>query len=205
MPSGTVRFLDEGIPIGSCASQPLTVVGSSLAASCTLSYPAAGAHNITAGYAGDLNFSGSTSPSQSVVVPPEEHQHEKELEPKSKVELPILGARQTAGVVSGVARVRLKGTTRFVALSTATSVPDGSEIDATNGHVLISAATRHGGTVSCRSVWRPDFSYLVTAHVRGDAFYPYAAADGMSAGGAAAWSRGHRWQIGPEVAPPLGL
>jgi hypothetical protein len=65
-PSGSVEFLDGGVPIGSCASQPL----SGGAASCTVSYDLAGAHQITAAYSGDANFSGSSSPADQVSAVP---------------------------------------------------------------------------------------------------------------------------------------
>ena len=57
-PTGSVEFLDGSTPIASCASQPL----SGGTASCTVSYPAAGPHQIAARYSGDANFSGSSSP-----------------------------------------------------------------------------------------------------------------------------------------------
>jgi hypothetical protein len=56
-PTGWVEFLDGSTPIGSCANQPL----SGGTATCTVSYDAAGTHQITARYGGDGNFSGSTS------------------------------------------------------------------------------------------------------------------------------------------------
>jgi hypothetical protein len=65
-PSGSVAFLDGGSPIGSCPAQPLAAGGQG---SCSLSYTSAGAHAITARYAGDANFTGSSSsPAQSVTV-----------------------------------------------------------------------------------------------------------------------------------------
>src|SRR5207253_1989602 len=65
-PAGSVEFLDGGTPIGSCANQTL----SGGAASCTVSYAAAGTHQITARYSGDANFSGSSSPAGQVSVVP---------------------------------------------------------------------------------------------------------------------------------------
>ena len=49
--------MDGGQPIGPCASQPLA----SGAATCTVTYEEPGAHQITARYAGDTNFTGSSS------------------------------------------------------------------------------------------------------------------------------------------------
>lgn len=63
-PTGTVEFLDNGLPIGSCQSQPLTTGG----ATCAVSYTGAGAHSITARYLGDSNFTESSSPSEPVSV-----------------------------------------------------------------------------------------------------------------------------------------
>jgi hypothetical protein len=65
-PTGSVEFLDGGTPIGPCASQPL----SGGAATCTVSYHLAGAHQITARYSGDTNFSGSSSAASQVSAVP---------------------------------------------------------------------------------------------------------------------------------------
>lgn len=63
-PGGTVTFLDNGSPIGSCSAQPV----SAGQATCTLSYADAGSHSITATYNGDGNFSGSSSSASAVNV-----------------------------------------------------------------------------------------------------------------------------------------
>lgn len=63
-PTGAVEFYDGDRPIGSCLSQPL-MAG---AATCTVRYPAAGAHAVTARYLGDANFTGSSSPIAYVTV-----------------------------------------------------------------------------------------------------------------------------------------
>ena len=65
-PTGWVEFLDSGQPIGSCASQPLA----NGAATCTVTYGEAGAHQITARYSGDANFTGSSSPAAQVSAVP---------------------------------------------------------------------------------------------------------------------------------------
>src|SRR6202035_5086533 len=68
-PSGSVEFLDGGIPIEACSNQQVIAAGSSAKATCTLSYPAGGTHSITATYLGDSTFAGSTSgPPQTVAV-----------------------------------------------------------------------------------------------------------------------------------------
>ena len=61
LPTGTVTFLDGTIPFG---SGPLA----NGVASVTISTLTVGTHNITAGYGGDLNFTGSTSPALNQVV-----------------------------------------------------------------------------------------------------------------------------------------
>jgi len=62
---------------------------------------------------------------------------------------PILGQRQTVNVTAGTVTVHLRGTTRFVPLSGVSAIPDGSEVEATHGRVLITAATSTPGrTVS---------------------------------------------------------
>ncbi len=65
-PTGSVEFLDGGQPIASCIGQTL----SAGQATCTVTYAAAGAHQITARYVGDPNFTGSTSPAESVSAVP---------------------------------------------------------------------------------------------------------------------------------------
>ncbi len=70
-PLGAVQFLDGGVPIDACSDQSLSATESSSLATCTLSYGALGSHSITATYAGDDNFTGSsTSAAQTVTVQP---------------------------------------------------------------------------------------------------------------------------------------
>lgn len=61
---------------------------------------------------------------------------------------PLLARRQTTRATSGTATVRLNGTSTFGPLSGSISIPDGSEVDATNGRVVITVATPQGTTVS---------------------------------------------------------
>jgi hypothetical protein len=58
---------------------------------------------------------------------------------------PILGQRQTVHVTAGEVTVRRRGTNSFVPLAGASAIPDGSEVDATNGQALITAATAMPG------------------------------------------------------------
>jgi Bacterial Ig-like domain (group 3)/Invasin, domain 3/Bacterial Ig-like domain (group 1) len=68
LPSGSVTFFDNGAQIPSCINRPV----SAGAATCTMIYRRLGSHSITADYAGDANFTGSTSAAQAVktVLPP---------------------------------------------------------------------------------------------------------------------------------------
>ena len=68
IPSGTVAFLDEGTPVAGCSAQPLTQGSESSTATCQISYAEAGEHHITAAYAGDTNFFGSSSPTHTVTI-----------------------------------------------------------------------------------------------------------------------------------------
>ena len=58
IPTGTIEFLDGGTPIATCAAVAVDGTGT---ATCTVTYPAAGSHTITATYQGDANYTGSTS------------------------------------------------------------------------------------------------------------------------------------------------
>jgi hypothetical protein len=61
-PTGSVEFLDDGVPIGTCASQPLANGG----ATCTVNYAAAGPHSISVHYGGDANFTASDSSASQI-------------------------------------------------------------------------------------------------------------------------------------------
>jgi hypothetical protein len=59
---------------------------------------------------------------------------------------PVLGKRVDVTPVRGAVTIRLKGTTRFVALTGATAIPTGSEIDTTRGTVSLASAGKVSGT-----------------------------------------------------------
>lgn len=65
--------------------------------------------------------------------------------PPASITSPILGQRQTVHVTAGEVTVRRKGTNSFVPLSGASTIPNGSELDASNGQALITAATAMSG------------------------------------------------------------
>ena len=55
--------------------------------------------------------------------------------------LPVAGLRQAVRVTTGKVLIRLRGSTAFVPLSGEGTVPNGSELESTEGNVLITAAT----------------------------------------------------------------
>lgn len=57
-PTGNVSFSDDSVPISGCDA----VVVSAQKATCTVTYPRTGSHDIVATYSGDDNFSASASP-----------------------------------------------------------------------------------------------------------------------------------------------
>jgi hypothetical protein len=57
-PTGTVAFLDGGVPVAGCAAQAVAGAGT---ATCVTSFDTVGASALTAVYGGDSNFTGSTS------------------------------------------------------------------------------------------------------------------------------------------------
>lgn len=65
---------------------------------------------------------------------------------------PVLGQSQTVSVISGTVTVRVKGTNKFVPFSGASTILNGSEVEATNGRVLITVATPNGHTQTAE-VW----------------------------------------------------
>jgi hypothetical protein len=75
---------------------------------------------------------------------------------------PILGQRGTATAIAGIVRIRLKGTSTFVSLSGSDGIPNGSEVDATDGHVLITAATNHTGQTASAEVYGGVFVFRQT-------------------------------------------
>jgi hypothetical protein len=67
-PAGSMQFMYDGTPIPTCSDQPLEVGASSSTATCTVSFAATESHRVTASYAGDGNFTGSTSSAQTVTA-----------------------------------------------------------------------------------------------------------------------------------------
>jgi hypothetical protein len=59
---------------------------------------------------------------------------------------PVVGVSVNVTPVSGVVRVRVRGTSRFVDLARLRNVPVGSELDVTRGRVRLTSAAGGGGT-----------------------------------------------------------
>ena len=64
LPTGTVTFLDHGKRIAGCGAVRIVDAG----ATCTVKYSATGSQSISARYAGDASFRGSTSRTETVHV-----------------------------------------------------------------------------------------------------------------------------------------
>jgi hypothetical protein len=108
-------------------------------------------HAVTATITTPGSFTGSSSPAQAVNAQSSSGSGApggSVLGSTSSVLTPALAQRQSVSAVSGTATIRLKGTSTFVPLAGSTSIPDGSEVDATKGRVVITAATPSGKTVS---------------------------------------------------------
>jgi hypothetical protein len=74
----------------------------------------------------------------------EERAAAKREEEEAARTLPVAGVREVVGPVSGVVLVRAKGAGGFVSLAVAGSLPDGSEVDATDGRALVTVQTPAG-------------------------------------------------------------
>jgi hypothetical protein len=76
---------------------------------------------------------------------------------------PILGQQGDAKVIAGTVRIRLKGTNTFVSLSGSAGIPNGSEVDATDGRVLITVATGHAGPTASAEAYEGIFTFRQTS------------------------------------------
>jgi hypothetical protein len=59
---------------------------------------------------------------------------------------PVAGSTVNIGIVSGVVRVRVRGTRRFVNLAASRQIPVGSEVDVTGGRLRLTSAADAGQT-----------------------------------------------------------
>ena len=89
-------------------------------------------------------FTPATAPAGEIVTPGEVAPPARTLPPAVP---PVLGTSVSVAATNGAPRVRLPGTTRFVALEDAASIPVGSTVDTNGGRVeLASVRDRQGHT-----------------------------------------------------------
>jgi hypothetical protein len=169
-PYGLITFLADGHPIYGCEVPLETGVETATATCETTAEP--GSHTITATFHGDPEYIGSTSEPAGSTTHEEAPQGGGSstggdstatattaatasvvTSPPGSTPAPILAQRQNASAISGTVMVRLKGTTKFVPLSGAGTIPDGSEVEVTNGRVLITVATLTPGKTQSAEVW----------------------------------------------------
>lgn len=157
-PGGTVQFSDDGTPIAGCEAQPVQAGGS---ATCAMTAGSAGVHTTVAAYGGDANFTGSAATTEVDVQQAPEHgkeepgnatgnngnngeaKHGVEHE-QARSEPPVLGRSAALSLRAGTVTIR-RGNS-FVPLTATGTFPNGTELDATSGRVLITEATQSGGT-----------------------------------------------------------
>jgi hypothetical protein len=124
----------------------------SMAAACAAEYPGVTTYaypeNPNNAYSWDCHVVSSppleVERAQAPVPPAKIARIEPSLPPP--VAVPVLAKTGDVAPLSGTVLVRLPGSKTFVALTTLTSIPFGTVIDATNGHVQVTTAGPHGGT-----------------------------------------------------------
>jgi DNA-binding beta-propeller fold protein YncE len=77
-----------------------------------------------------------------------------------KLPKPQYGKSVNVGVVSGIVRVRLPGTTKFIVLGTEQQLPVGTIIDASKGRVRLSSAKGPGGGTQSADFYSGSFRVL---------------------------------------------
>jgi hypothetical protein len=143
--TGTVAFEDAGIAITGCAAQALSAAGKT---TCITSFAATGAHQISAVYSGDANFSGSTSPALTETV----------------------NQGATTTVVSSSLHPSLPGqTVTYTAIVTATAPATGTPtgmvtfMDGASGITGCVANALIGGVASCSVAYAAAGTHAITA------------------------------------------
>ena len=146
-PTHTLSVVVAGSGAGS-----VTASGISCPGTCTASYPAGTEVTLAASAGTGSDFAGwagascSGSGSCTVTLSSDADVTATFNTHKNKPGPPIVGQRATIQVVSGTVTVHIKGAKAFAPLSEEESIPDGSEVETTNGRVRITAATPKGGT-----------------------------------------------------------
>jgi hypothetical protein len=146
---GTVAFTDGGSPISGCGSQAVAADGT---ATCAVTYSAAGAHSVVAGYGGDSNYQGSSSTPMAETVSP---------------------ASTTTGLGVDHSPALVGQAVTYTA--TVTPVPDGGTVAFTDGGSPISGcgsqAVGADGTATCAVSYAAAGAHAVTAAYGGDSNY----------------------------------
>ncbi len=73
---------------------------------------------------------------------------------------PVSGHTSNLTPVSGTAEIKLPGTSTFIALSSATTVPVGTIVNATHGRVTLCTAAKTAGTQQCAEFYGGEFQIL---------------------------------------------
>lgn len=149
-PTGTVTFMDGGVPIAVCAAA--TVTGADTA-TCATSFDTAGAHTITAVYSGDSNFTGSTSSAFTQTTSP--------------------GATATMIASSSdpsVAGQAVSYTATVSAVAPASGIPTGTVAFLDGASTVTGCATQAlvAGMASCTVTYSIAGSHFITAAYSGD-------------------------------------
>jgi large repetitive protein len=151
--TGTVMFEDGGVTIAGCAASAVSAAGTAV---CAASFPAAGAHPLTALYSGDANFTGSTSPVLTETI----NQGATATVVSSSVDPSVPG--QT---VTYTAIVSATGPATGTPTGTVTFMDGASTIAGCIAQPMI------GGVAPCSSVYAVVGVHAVTAVYSGDANY----------------------------------
>lgn len=154
---GTISFVDGGVPIPSCAAQPVNGAGQ---ATCTVQYSALGTHTVSAVYSGssDGTFVGSTNGPDAIV---------RVVSPTS----PKLAATSTRLSLSS-ATPATRTAVRYTA--TVGPAPDGGTVSFTDRGVNIRGCTSQPvtkGTSTCKVTYRASGIHQIRAAYSGDAHF----------------------------------
>lgn len=147
-PTGSVAFSDGGVQIAGCGAQSLAIIGGVATASCTVVYPDAGSHTVTATYGGDASFSGSTSAPLDQAVSP-------------TATLTALTSSSNPAVVGGTVTYN----------ASITPTPDGGSVAFTDNGIPIGGCTAlgaAGGTAQCIVTYAAVGSHNIVATYGGD-------------------------------------
>ena len=152
-PSGTVTFTDGGATL---ATVPLTASGTTATAAYTTTALAVGVHAIGAAYGGDDLYTpaAAATPAGVTVVAPPATTTATSVTSSTSTSTSAGGGvkavqtktlpKDTRIVPKGTVRVKLPDSPRYVPISSATTVPFGTTVDATSGTVQLDLTTPSG-------------------------------------------------------------